>query len=127
MQYLIIIISYLFLLASSGYLVEFILSRISHKKLEELAEQGENEEEKKKKTIFNTGNIIGKCENVLILTFMLLDAHTALALVITAKTLIRKEEIEKNSIYFLAGTMVNVSYSVLIGYIVKLILNNLMH
>ncbi len=127
MQYLLIIISYLFLLGSSGYLVAFILSRRSHKKLEELAEQSENEEEKKKKTIFNTGNIIGKCENILILTFMLLDAHTALALVITAKTLIRKEEIEKNSIYFLAGTMVNVSYSVLIGYIVKLILNNLMH
>ena len=46
MQYLIIIISYLFLLGSSGYLVAFILSRISHKKLEELAEQSENEEEK---------------------------------------------------------------------------------
>jgi hypothetical protein len=52
----------------------------------------------------------------------MLDAFTALALVVTAKTIVRKEEIEKNSMFFLAGTLINVSYSVLIGYSVKLLL-----
>lgn len=121
MIYLIILISYVGLITSSGYLIEFVLSRISHKNLEELAEEGETEEEKKKKTIFNTGNIIGKCENILVLTFMLLNAYTALALVVTVKTIVRREEIEKNSLYFLAGTMINISYSVLWGYITKLV------
>jgi tetrahydromethanopterin S-methyltransferase subunit B len=36
--------------------------------------------------------------------------------------MVRKEEIEKNSMYFLAGTLINVSYSVLIGFIIKMIL-----
>jgi hypothetical protein len=54
--------------------------------------------------------------------FVILEAYTAIAIVITAKTMVRKEEIEKNSMYFLAGTLLNVSYSVLVGFILKLIL-----
>lgn len=60
-----------------------------------------------------------KCENILILTFMLLNAYIALAIIFAAKTIIRKEDIEKNSLYFLAGTMVNVTYSILVGAVIK--------
>ena len=123
---IVIVIAYSFLLATSGYLVGAVLKRITNKKnLEEVAEMGVEKEEAKKKTIFNVGNIIGKCENILILSFMLLDAYTALALVVTAKTIIRKEEIEKNSVYFLAGTLINLSYSVLTGFVTKLIIANI--
>jgi hypothetical protein len=66
-----------------------------------------------------TGFIIGKCENVLILTFVLLGEYTALALVFTAKTIVRKEDISNNSLFFLAGTMINVTYSIIIGLVVK--------
>ena len=52
-----------------------------------------------------------------------MDAYTAIAIVITAKTIVRKEEIEKNSMFFLAGTLINVCYSVVVGFILKLILN----
>jgi hypothetical protein len=123
--YIVIIVSYLFLIATSGYLISYILKKITNKELEVLAAEGSTESEKKKNTVFNVGNIIGKCENVLVLSFMLLDAYTAMALVVTAKTIVRKEEIEKNSIYFLAGTLINISYSVLIGFITKLILKEL--
>jgi hypothetical protein len=117
-------IAYVVLVATSGYLVSFVLKKISNKGLEELAEQGVEEKEARKKTIYNVGNVIGKCENILVLTFMLLDAYTAIALVFTAKTIIRKEDIEKNSVYFLAGTLVNVCYSVLMGFITKVIIAN---
>jgi hypothetical protein len=69
-----------------------------------------------------TGRIIGKCENVLILTFVLLGEYTALALVFTAKTIVRKEDISNNSLFFLAGTMINVTYSIMIGLAVKFLI-----
>jgi hypothetical protein len=123
--YIVIVASYVFLTLTSGYLISFILKKISNKELEVIAEEGSTEAEKKRKTVFNVGNIIGKCENVLVLSFMLLDAYTAMALVVTAKTIVRKEEIEKNSLYFLAGTLINISYSVLIGFITKLVLKEI--
>lgn len=50
---------------------------------------------------------------------MLLDAYIALAIIFAAKTIIREEDIKKNSLYFLAGTMINVTYSIIIGAIIK--------
>jgi hypothetical protein len=93
-------------------LVKFVLSRVKHEK------RGENTEIATKEEL-DVGFIIGKCENILILSFVLFDAYTALALIFAAKTIIRKNEIKNNSLYFLAGTMVNVTYSVMIGIILK--------
>ena len=52
------------------------------------------------KEVLDTGFIIGKCENILILTFMFLDAYTALALIFAAKTIVRREDMSKNSLFF---------------------------
>lgn len=91
-----------------------------HKSLEMVA-AGEGQKEEALKRRLQIGTIIGKCENVLVLCFLLLNAYTALVLVVTAKTIVRKEEIEKNSMYFLAGTLINVGYMVLAGFVVKLL------
>ena len=69
-----------------------------------------------------TGRIIGKCENILVYLFVLLGEHTALAILFTAKALVRKEDIRKDSLYFLAGMMVNVTYSVVVAVLVQLVL-----
>lgn len=108
---IIIIVGYLLLISTSGHLVRFTLSQISHK--------GKNEIAKENK--WDTGRIIGKCENILIITFILLNAYTALAIIFAAKTIIRKEDIEKNSLFYLAGNMVNVTYSIIFGVIIKLL------
>lgn len=112
---------YLLLVLTSGRVINFILQSVSNNTLEQAADT-DAENEKQKIQRIRIGSIIGKCENVLILTFLLLDAYTALALVVTAKTIVRKEEIEKNSMFFLAGTMINVAYSVLAGLILKILL-----
>jgi len=66
------------------------------------------------------GNIVGRCENLLIVTFMILGAYTALAIVFTAKTWVRREDmVGQNSLYFLAGTLINVTYSIAVGAILK--------
>jgi len=53
---------------------------------------------------------------------MFLEAYTALALVFTAKAIIRREDMSKNSLFFLAGTMINVTYSIMIGLVIKLLM-----
>ena len=53
---------------------------------------------------------------------MLLDAFTAMALIFTAKAIVRAEDMKKKLLYFLAGTMVNVTYSIMIGFILKILL-----
>jgi len=63
----------------------------------------------------DVGVLVGKCENVLTLTFVLAGAYTALAVVFAAKGIVRKDDIEKNSLFYLAGTLVNLTYSVLVG------------
>ena len=62
---------YFVLLVTSGMMVNYILSKIS----------GEPISRKIGKDARDTGFIIGKCENLLILTFMILEAYTALALI----------------------------------------------
>lgn len=113
MELIIIIIGYFILLSTSGIIVKYILAKISKKKYTEIAEQN----------VLDTGFVIGKCENLLILTFMLLEAYTALALIFAAKTIVRGEDIKKNSLYFLTGTMINVTYSIIFGLIVKIFID----
>lgn len=111
---LILLGSYLILLGTSGILVNYIISRISPEPLTK----------KISKEIRDTGFVIGKCENLLILTFMILEAYTALALVFAAKAIVRREDMSKNTLFFLAGTMINVTYSIMIGLILKILIGN---
>lgn len=63
----------------------------------------------------DVGFVVGKCENVLILTFMVVGAYTALAVIFAAKSIVRREDMKNDSKYYLAGTITNVTYSVLVG------------
>lgn len=118
-SYIVMAAAFALLLFTSGKVISYVLQTITKKNLEEAADEDKPPELQERIAV---GNIIGKCENILILVFVILEAYTAIAIVITAKTMVRKEEIEKNSMYFLAGTLINVSYSVLVGFILKLIL-----
>jgi hypothetical protein len=104
--------AYLLLLSSSGFLVRYILARVGEEPIDRKID---------KKTR-DTGFVIGKCENILILTFMIFQQATAIALIFAAKAIVRREDITKNSLFFLAGTMINVTYSVIIGAVVKVLL-----
>lgn len=103
---------YLILLCTSGKILRYIIYKSS----------GEQMNQKIDKKALDTGFIIGKCENFLILTFMLLGDYTALAVIFAAKAIVRSEDMSKNSLYFLAGTMINITYSILIGLIMKILI-----
>jgi hypothetical protein len=99
----------LVLLATSGKVLEAILRSIAKEDVEADLD----------KKVRDTGVVIGKCENILIVAFVLLGAYTALSVLFAAKALVRREDMSRNSLYFLAGTMVNVTYSVIVALAIR--------
>lgn len=64
----------------------------------------------------DTGWLIGRLENVLVLTLVLVGAYTALSVIFAAKSFVRYEDTaSKDSTYYLAGTLVNFTYSIAFG------------
>jgi hypothetical protein len=70
----------------------------------------------------DTGRIVGKCENVLIILFVVSGAITGMALIFTAKAFVRQKEFQGNPRYYLVGTLVNTTYSVTMGFLARAIL-----
>lgn len=101
--------AYIALLGSSGIVVTRTLATAA-----EYTEPSERERD--------IGSIVGKTENVLVLTFMLLGAYTALAIVFAAKSIVRREDMKNNSLFYLAGTLVNFTYSIVVGLLVRIAL-----
>lgn len=121
----------LVLLFTSGTVVRRVMNIIYKKNLADLATDNQItkpdvNEEKLRKDRISTGLIIGKCENLIIYLMVLTGSYTALAIIFTAKTIIRKEDIANNSMFFLAGTMINVTYSLLVSVLVKLLIINVL-
>ena len=70
----------------------------------------------------DTGRIVGKCENLLIILFVVAGAITGMALIFTAKAFVRQKEFHSNPRYYLVGTLVNTTYSVTMGFVARAIL-----
>ncbi|QZP36367.1 hypothetical protein [Halobaculum magnesiiphilum] len=66
----------------------------------------------------DSGRVIGKCENVLVLTLVFVGAYTALGLVFAAKSVVRREDMTSgDTTWYLAGTLVNFTYSIVVGVV----------
>lgn len=99
--------SYLFLAGSSSFVVVWGLEYFTGDALG----NGDDIDE-------DTGWLIGKLENVLVLTFVFREAYTALSIVFAAKSFIRREDTSsENTTYYVAGTLLNFTYSVAVGIV----------
>ena len=67
--------------------------------------------------IKGAGALIGFLERALTLTLVLADEYTAIALVLTAKSIARYKELQdqKFAEYYLVGTMTSILFAILIG------------
>lgn len=107
-------------IASFGVLFTMLISGIIVEKLVTIIKTSQSNKEEKQKSSHNLmGAIIGKCENFIIITFILSNEITALAIIFTAKALVRIEEIKNEPEYYLAGSIINFSLSVLMAYLIK--------
>ena len=96
---------------------------LQKRKREEVKKEEEPKESKEDKRIRNKiGFIIGRCENILILTFIILSEFTALMIIIGVKGLVRGKDIEDRPGYYLVGTLVNVTISILLSILIKFLL-----
>lgn len=105
---LIIILGYFLTFLSSTIIVRLSVNKLKKKQ--------------KLRIDFDTGFIIGLCENFIILTFVLMNEIIGLALVFAAKTIVRRKDIEKDPKYYLVGTMINFTYSVFMAVLLKITL-----
>jgi hypothetical protein len=105
----VVLAGYLVLLATSSYVVEYFLK---HWTGTDISTSITDEQR-------DTGKVIGKCENVLVLTLIVANAYTALGLIFAAKSIVRKEDMSSDdTTYYLAGTLLNFTYSVVVGGVV---------
>jgi hypothetical protein len=71
----------------------------------------------------DTGTFIGKTENILVLSLVLLGAYTALSVVVAGKSIVRESDMDgEDSSYYLVGTLVNVVYSLSLSLVARLVL-----
>jgi hypothetical protein len=115
------------ILIPTWYLITFLITNKLIKKLvlsgeENIDANNDGEVDQKDKKIIRDGYIIGKCENIIILTFILAEAATGLALIFAAKSLARQKDISKNASFFLTGTMVNFTATLVLAFVLKYIL-----
>jgi hypothetical protein len=100
-------LSYPLLVLTSGHVVRWALGTAGQ-------DLGEQEAD--------TGRVIGKFENVLVLTVVHLQAFTALGLIFAAKSLVRKEDVDSgDTSYYLTGTLANFTWSLLVGVAVQVL------
>ncbi len=106
----------LVLMLTSGLVFQLVLRRTQ----QEWTESGVSKSER------DTGVVVGKCENVLVVILVLLGEYTALTLLFTGKAIVRREDLKSgNSLFYLAGTLVNISYSIVLALLLKWILRQL--
>jgi len=71
------------------------------------------------KKALDTGTLVGKCENIVIVTLVLYGAYTALGLVFAGKSLVRSKAMQKTPEYYLVGTLVNFTFSLVMGFYIR--------
>ena len=99
---LLYILSYLIVASLGHFFVRIILRRYP------LPEKGGLE---------GAGAVIGVLERIFTLTFVLIGQHTALALIFTAKSIARFEELKNRKFaeYYLIGTLSSLLFAMFIG------------
>lgn len=69
----------------------------------------------------NPGRVIGKLENVLVVSLVAAGAFTALALIFAAKGIARVEGGREKASYYILGTLANFTWSLLVALAGRLV------
>ena len=116
---MVVLLAYSITLGLSGPIVTRLISssRPSGELIEAPEEPAHTTEERRR-----LGNVIGKCENIIVVTLILAGAETGLALIFTAKTLVRRQDIEQDPGYFLGGTLLNFVWSLIVAMLARVLI-----
>ena len=72
----------------------------------------------------SAGMVVGIVERVMVLTFVLVNQYTAITVIFAAKSIARFNELKdrKMAEYYLIGTLVSITFALLVGIAVRAIL-----
>lgn len=59
----------------------------------------------------NPGRVIGRVEDFLVVTFVIVDAFTALSIVFAAKSIVRAQRGRHQASYYVLGTLANLAWA----------------
>jgi hypothetical protein len=80
------------------------------------------------KGLASAGIWIGRCERILVLTFILTNQYTALGFLITAKSILRfndsEDKTQKKTEYILVGTLISFASAAIVGVIISVLLKH---
>jgi len=68
----------------------------------------------------SSGFWIGFFETVLVFVFVIEHEYSALAIIIAAKEFVRKEKIAEDPVYYLLGTLCNISIAILFALLARI-------
>lgn len=124
------VVAYLVTLGGSELFVPGMLSLSRQKdKLTRAEEETKNKKDAKEAegVVLRTGRIIGKLENFLVVTLVLVGQYTALAVVFAAKGIARVEarglEEKELASYYILGTLANFTWSLAIAQGARLVVS----
>lgn len=103
-QLLVVLSSYLLALGLSGQVVRYVV--LPADTLPPRAPAGLR---------FDPSTVIGKCENVITVTFVLAGDVAGIAIIFAAKSLVRSPQIRQNAAFYLGGTLVNLVWGLLVA------------
>ena len=113
----IILAGFILIMFATDYIFKLLILRYKNK--DEVDINGDGEVNEADARLMREGYIIGKCENLIILIFVLAGALTGLSLIFAAKSLARRKDIDNNAGFFLVGTLVNITSTLILAYILK--------
>ena len=116
LQLLILAVGYGITLGLSGTIIRFFIVPPTS-----TARPPQNEASPHPRLRFDPSVVIGKCENLITLTFVIARQETGLALIFAAKSLVRSEEIKGNPGFYLGGTLINFVWSLLMGFLLRVL------
>jgi hypothetical protein len=98
-----------------GYVFGFLISSLLLRSILHSIDSSIN----KKLDFKGVGIWIGICEYFLIVTFVIANEFTAIGLLFAAKVYVSSKKVKDQSSYYLLGTLLNMSFAVLFGVIMK--------
>ena len=110
---LVILAAYVVTLATSGLVVRWIAGNPQSGTSDEVTPRTDAKRQRR------LGRIIGKCENIIAVTFILTGQATGLALIFAAKSIVRRDDIKQDPDYYLGGTLVNLVWALIVAMVAR--------
>ena len=109
-------------LVVAGFAITMVLSDILVRSCSRWCRQLPEPEHESAGSSHIASSVVGRCENILTLTFILAGEFTGLALIFAAKAIVKSGDIGLTSRYIQVGTMVNFTISVVCGVMLRVLL-----